>query len=752
MQKDSIQEKKSNLTFSISLFYPILLFILWLCPLIIFAQSTFPPPEHPIRIKALKTKEKIILDGKLDEKDWRDAPPIGNFVVVEPHQGTKPKFNTEVKILFDSAYLYIGAYCHDSLNSDKDLRVADLSRDFDFSNSDYCGIHIDAFNEKRNCSAFIVNPYGGEADFQAFNAQIYEINWNALWKVKTSWDKNGWYAEIAIPFSSLRYPKKIPGKPYLWAINFNRLKRSINESSSFPSYPRSVVFSRMTYAAELEGLEVPNPKANIQIQPYTLYEDDKVLMNDSLHHTLKPKLGVDVKWAVNTHAQLDLTINPDFAQADIDEPVINLGRSAISFPEKRQFFLDNSGLFSVGIVPTGFRSTFIQPFYSRTIGLNEAGIPVTIQGGIRYVDRTPNRTLGAMYLRQIGSDSIKATDFSIARYQKNYGEENNIGVLFTNKYEEPVHAGIQNVNNSSLSINGLNQLSPKFGISYLFSGTQEKKDKTQGYDASFSLNYHSNNIQFVTEHHLVSENYNPALGFYARQGTFYNNLWFSPSFRSAKFPKSILDLGQGLDLQIYQANPGLKLQEADLGLLPLFIDFKNGASFFSAGSFIYQNLTDTFSPLHVQIAPGIYKYWQYFLGFGSDASKHLSINFNLQFGGYFNAEAFTSNNSLRYSPNPHIVIGLNYETNYFKHLGILNSNVFTQLLVANTQIYYSPRLYFKGLLEYNSLEESFSYNTKVTWEYAPLSFIYLVLTNLKDNYLHYQESQVIGKISFVKQF
>jgi len=718
----------------------------------VLAQETFPPPVHPLKIQAHRAQGKIILDGKLDEKDWESTPTIGDFTEVEPFQGKTPRFKTRVKILYDSTNLYIGAFCEDSIRTKKDIRVRDLSRDFDFQNGDIFGFRIDPFNGKRNCLGFDTNPYGVQRDLQAFDSQIFELNWNALWKVKTRRTAEGWYAEFAIPFTSLRYPNSKLSNNHTWNLIFIRIKRKTNEYSTFPALPRSVYPTRMAYGAELEGLVLPSPTANIQVQPYVLFSQDHSNIHDSLSNTHKPKAGFDLKWALNTHTQLDLTVNPDFAQSDIDQPVINLGRSAINYPEKRQFFLDNSGLFSIGIQGTLFRSTFYQPFYSRTIGLNSEGLPQAIQGGARIVDRTPKRTLGAMFLRQEGKDSIIGTDYLVARVQKNYGKEENIGFLLTEKYEEPNTARAPHISNTSFSINGLNHLSPNFNVNYLLSGTQELKDHSHGLAGSVNFNYRTNKWTLITEHHYLGERYNPALGFLSRGGVIYNNLSIERNFRSPKFPKSILQITPGFYYDLYQDPKTFQIQEEDINFNPLSIQWVNGANLFLVATYTYQNITDTFSPLHLKINPGKYRFWQSLSAFSSDLSKPLSIVFFGTFGAYYNGIQIEPNMTLRYSPDPHYVFSLQYDWGHFKHLGSLSQNIDTHLWVASTQIYYNPRLFFNGLMEYNSLNNSLSYNTKLTWEYSPLSFIYLVLTNVNDRYNQYQEKQFIAKISFIKQF
>jgi len=730
----------------------VLLFICIISIQKVSAQETFPPPKVPIKIQAHKAEGKIIIDGKLDEKDWELAQSIEEFTQVEPFQGQKPHYKTRVKILYDSENLYIGAYCEDSIPLKSDIRVQSLNRDFDFLNGDFFGIRMDPFNGKRNCLGFDTNPYGVQKDLQAFDAQIVEINWNALWKVKTQIGKKAWVAEFSIPFTSIRYPRQKPGEKGTWTMTFIRIKRKINEFTSFPPLPRSASPTRMAYGAEIVGLDLPNPKANIQAQPYILYLNDRSLIHDTLSTSSKPKLGIDVKWAINTHSQLDFTVNPDFAQADIDQPIINLGRSAVNLPEKRPFFLDNAGLFFVGIPGTLFRSTFYEPFYSRTIGLNSEGLPQNIQGGARFVDRTTQRTLGGMFLRQSGADSLLGTDYFIGRYQKNFGKEENVGILITNKYEEPIRPQLAHVSNTSISINGIYHLNSNLNFNYLISGTQELKDHSKGLAGSFNINYKTNDWTLLTEHHYVSQNYNPALGFLSRQGVLYNNFSLERNLRSKSLPKSWKQFTPGIYLDLYNNLSNGQIQEEDIAIDPVSIEWANGEEFFAYVQISHQNLTDTFSPLHINIVPGQYNYTQGSFAYNSDLSRPFSFTVFGTFGNYYNGTQLEPKVSVTYTPDPHYVFSLTYDWGHFQHLGILNQNINTHLIVGKAQLYYNPRLYFNGLLEYNSLNQSLSYNAKFTWEYSPLSFIYLVLTNVNDKYNQYQERQVIGKISFIKQF
>lgn len=334
--------------------------------------------------------------------------------------------------------------------------MQDLSRDFNGQENDVFGIQIDAQNTKQYAVSFQTTPYGNQQDVQNFNDNNRDEDWNALWRVRTQRTDEGYYAEFAIPFKSIRYDSPEAGKPVEWGITFFRLARRDYEKTVFPAIPQSFSENRMTYAAKLTGLEVPPPSANIRIEPYALYQYDEDRTGNVLTNTLnQPKVGGDVKWAINPNAVLDLTINTDFAQADVDRAVNNLERFNIFFPERRQFFLENSGIWAGG------GNNFIRPFFSRTIGLSNSfnAAPAPLDLGARYTDRDENRTIAALAVRQRSTDDSPGSNFGVLRYTRNYGEENNIGIMATYRGDDSFPSVAQDGrNNTTISIDGSSAL------------------------------------------------------------------------------------------------------------------------------------------------------------------------------------------------------------------------------------------------------------------------------------------------------
>ena len=315
-----------------------------------FAQDKldFPPPDNPPIVKAVKAEGKITVDGKLVESDWEQAEVITDFFRREPRQGGNIRYKTEVRFLFDNKFLYVGAFCKDSVGL-KGIRVQDLRRDFSWGLNDIFGIALDPQNLKQYAQAFQTTPYGNQRDFQNFSGNSFDSGWNTLWIVRTQRTKEGYFAEFAIPFKTLRYNKPKDGEPLEWGITMVRYARRDIEVSSFPAIPQAFTPYRMTYAAKLTGVKVPPPSANVRIEPYTLYQYDDIKDGDENPSEDNFKLGGDIKWAINPRTVLDLTFNTDFAQADVDRAINNLERFNIFFPEQRQFFLENADLFSSSV-------------------------------------------------------------------------------------------------------------------------------------------------------------------------------------------------------------------------------------------------------------------------------------------------------------------------------------------------------------------------------------------------------------------
>ncbi len=713
--------------------------------------DNFPPPETPVEIKAKKTNDRIVIDGKLNEPDWQNANVITDFFKVEPIQGETIKNPTEVRILFDDKNLYIGVFAKDSLGK-KGVRIQDLRRDFNTTENDVFGVQIDAQNTKQYAVSFQTTPHGNQLDLQSFNDRITDRNWNALWNVRTNRTDEGYYAEFAIPFKSIRYDKPQEGKPISWGITFYRLARRDFEKTVFPAIPQSFSQNRMVYSAKLTGLELPPPSANIRLEPYALYQYDDTKSGDDITNKIsEPKVGGDVKWVVNPKTVVDVTINTDFAQADVDRAVNNLERFNIFFPERRQFFLENSGIWA------GSGNFQIKPFFSRTIGLDNSfnAQPAPLDLGARYTSRDEKRTIGALAVRQRDTDEASGSTFGVARYTQNYGKENNVGAMVTHRLDDSFdELSIDSKNNTTITVDGFIRPKNEVSISYMLSTSIDSEVNGLGYAGRIFTGKRTNDYYFGYVNSFVSDNYAPDMGFVFQKDVMYH----SPGGYAILRPKSLPFIRRWDPGAFFNYYHDLKdfgnFQQASIYIFPIFMWFKDNSFFETSLTPTWQNINFNFSPLGIDIEEGNYRYTRFFVRYNTDQSKKLSASTSYDFGNFYNGTRTTLNTSLRYAPLPNISFTANYEHNNINALGALNEDLETDLYSANLRLALNPRLQFNSFYQFNSFDEQGRWNLRLSWEYMPLSFIYLVFNDIQTDQFDpmTQTRQFISKITFLKQF
>src|SRR5580698_2608606 len=412
----------------------LLLLILSIISFRLFSQDAdfFQPDSIKKEITALKISSFIHVDGVMNEPERKLAKSSPRFIQIEPYQGKDPNYETEIKVMYNSEYLYVGVFARDSLGK-KAIRATDFMRDFDFTRHDLVTLTFDGFNDKRNAMCFATNAFGVQRDLLAFDDLYYDVDWDGLWKVRTNRTDSGWTAEMAIPWKTLRYPKTAD-TIQSWGFNIYRNRRLTNELSAFSPFPRVFAATHMSYAGLLTNLQPPPPAPNIQVVPYflTSYYHYSNFGSTEPANSTSAKVGGDLKWAINQNAVLDLTYHTDFAQVDEDIEVNNTTRFSVLYPEKRPFFLENASLFGIAEGPQpdySGGSMNYQPFFSRSVGLDTAGNPVPIVAGGRFVNRSAKWNYGAIVIRQQGGSDPRGTNFFVGRLSGNFGGQNRVGGL-----------------------------------------------------------------------------------------------------------------------------------------------------------------------------------------------------------------------------------------------------------------------------------------------------------------------------------
>jgi hypothetical protein len=717
-----------------------------------YSQEVFKPLEQRKEIQPLKIERVLKADGHLDEAEWVKAPAVNVDFQVEPFQGRKASFSSTVKLLYNRQFLYVAAILQDSIGKNS-YRAPNLKRDYAFEENDLFGIAIDGFNDKRNALVLQSNAYGAQRDLLSFDDRAFDIDWDGLYRVRTHRSDSSWVAEFAIPWQTLRYPKTDGNKPQDWGINFFRVRRSSNELSVWSPHPRSMSPLRMDYAGKLSGIIPPPPTAtNIRFIPYLLQVSKNSKGTEIGNSTASDfKMGGEIKWAISPTSVMDFTFNTDFAQADVDRQVNNISRFSVFFPERRQFFLENASLFSAGLAPVNEvvgGSMYIQPFFSRTIGLDQNVNPIAITAGTRFVYRSEKRNLGGIYMRQGEGDGDPFTNFLVARYSENFGKQNRVGAIVTTK------SSPSNVATTG-AVDAFIRFNDKFSFSGMGTMTQDSRNSQQGFAEYGQFLYKDNLVTLYWTHTVVSDDYNPEMGFVSRKNVLSNSQGVDFNVRGKWLPTFIRFWQPGVYTEVYHSLKTGNIVEQKLVSGPLWFNLQNGGILGGYIDASVQNLEEDFNPVGIRIKPGSYRYFRKGFLLASDPSAKYSASTEYGWGGFFDGSLQNVDAEFRVAPTPHLNVGLSWNWSKFEDVGVARETKEVNLLILETRMAINPRLQLIGFYQKNTTDNLNSVNMRLAWEYQPLSYVYLVFNTL--NYqgmdaTQQKQQSFLAKLSFLKQF
>ena len=717
-----------------------------------FSQEVFSPITPRKEFQPLKIERNLKADGHLDESEWAKAPSVSLDYQVEPFQGSKASFSSEVKMLYNHQFLYVAAILKDTIGKNG-YRAPNLKRDYTFVENDLFGIAIDGFNDRRNAIVLQSNAYGAQRDLLSFDDRQFDIDWDGLYRVRTHRSDSSWVAEFAIPWQTLRYPKTDGTKAQDWGLNLFRVRRASNELAVWSPVPRSMSPLRMDYAGELTGIIPPPPTVtNIRFIPYLLQvskNSEGTEIGNSVTDDFK--LGGEIKWVVSPTSVMDFTFNTDFAQADVDLQVNNISRFSVFFPERRQFFLENASLFSAGLAPVDQvigGSMYIQPFFSRTIGLDANVNPIAITAGSRFVYRSEKRNFGGIYMRQGEGDGDPYANFLVGRYSENFGKQNRVGVIATSKSSP---SSVQ----STGAVDAFVRFTDKFSFSGMGTVTKDSQTGNQGVAEYSQFLYNGNFFKAYWTQTLVSEKYNPAMGFVSRRDILSNSQGFDFNVRGKWLPSFIRSWGPGVYTEVYHSLKTGNIIEQRALSGPLWFDLQNGGILGGYVEASVQNLEETFSPVGIDIKPGSYSYFRKGFLLASDPSSKYSGSAEYGWGGFFNGTLQNVDSKFRLAPIPHVNLGLSWNWSKFEQMGTAKDTKEVNLLIFETRMAINPRLQLIGFYQKNTTDNLNSFNMRLSWEYQPLSYVYVVFNSLNyqgsDSTQQMQQS-FLAKLSYLKQF
>ena len=393
----------------------VIVLIAWLvCP-----GSADAGQEPLVVATATAIAEPPTIDGVLDERAWQTAVPLSNFGQAEPLEGEPASESTEVRVLYDDLAIYVGVVLHD--RDPAQIVTSDTRRDAGLGDMDSFQMIFDTFRDRQNGFVFGTNAAGIQYDAQVRDQGNATASWDGSWDVRTQVTESGWTAEFRIPLRTLRYGPA----PQTWGVNFSRNIQRTPERTFWAPLERINSIGRLSSAGELRGLNLKTPR-NFKLLPYAVSSANRNFTGASATD-LNGDFGFDAKFGVTPSLNLDATYNTDFAQVEVDTQQINLTRFNLRFPEKRPFFLENSGLFRVG------KGEDVDLFFSRRIGLDERGEIVPIRGGARLSGKVNGFNVGALNMQTDSVRSRPGNNFSVMRLSRELPNRSGIGAMFINR-------------------------------------------------------------------------------------------------------------------------------------------------------------------------------------------------------------------------------------------------------------------------------------------------------------------------------
>ena len=358
-------------------------------------------------------------------------------------------------------------------------------------------------------------------------------------------------------------------------------------------------------------------------------------------------------------------------------------------------------------------------------------------------------------MHQGEAESAAAANFGIVRYLKNYGKENNIGIMATHRLNEKNSGlGLNSNSNITLSVDGFNRPTDELTISYLASGSYDETSNTNGLAGNVFAGYTTNKMYWGWLTNFVSRDYNPGMGFVFQNNVIQHNPGGYFILRPEK-TSWIRRWDPGVFFNYFHdfENPA-NFQQGSIYLFPIYTWFKDNSFVQYSVTPTWQNINFDFSPLGIDIGQQRYYYTRQAFEYNTDRSRKLSANVEYGWGGFYNGKRSTIIGGIRYAPIPHAAFQFDYEHNNLKDVGLLEENLKTDLYTASLRLALNPRLQLSTFYQYNSFDEQGRWNVRFSWEYMPLSFIYLVFNDTQTNSfdLVQQTTQFISKLTFLKQF
>ncbi|MFH6604837.1 DUF5916 domain-containing protein [Maribacter algicola] len=707
---------------------------IWGITCLLWCSSLFAQTE-PRSFTVKFISEPITADGILDEPIWQMAESANEYWQYFPTDSILAKQQSEVKILYDDKNVYIGIKAY---SIGRNYALTSLKRDFRGAGNDSFSVMFDTYSDGQNAFLFGINPYGVRREGLVSGGgndrmRDYSLSWDVKWKGDAQMYDDHYTAEMVIPLTSLKFNEGVTK----WRFNSYRIDTQSNERSSWSRIPQNqLIFSTAFMGDMVFEKPLGQSRTPFALIPYVNAISQKDFeSNEGLNNL---KFGGDAKVSIGNNLNLDITVNPDFSQVEVDDQVTNLTRFEVSLPEKRQFFIDNSDLFT----SFGDRRD-ANPFFSRRIGIAvdtaDNSIENKIIGGIRLSGKlTKNLRVGLLNIQTAKDveNEIPSNNNTMLAFQQRVFSRSNFGMFFINKqsFEKNDFVARADEYNRVLGFdyNLASRNNIWTGNAYLHKSFQPD-DNRGNISTGGTLRYQTRKFNLYLKGVLIDEDFTSDLGFIRRTDIF-------KGFTSAEWvfwPKTGIMQNHGFRFSpVFIWSPSLDFKNTDY-------DFRTSweAQFIDQSQFnigmtnSYTFLFDSFDPTGTDGALELpadqgYHYNSIEFEYTSDLRKRLSYQFGSEIGRFYNGNRFSieSMMTMRFQPKVFLSLIMNYDK---IELPDPYASADIWLVSPKIDITFSKSVFWSTLIQYSNQRDNFGINSRLQWRFAPLSDLFIVYN---DNY------------------
>jgi len=713
---------KEMLNFKRLVFPGLLLLLLLLPATALLGQSQ---DRRSVQAYKLQAEDRMVFDGRITEAFWQKIEPATGFRMQEPREGDPASERTEVYIAYTEDALYLGVMLYDSNPSG--IKAYQKRRDDRITSDERFVWILDTFNDQRSAYFMEINPNAMRTDglISVGQGSSINLNWDGIWDAEARIGDFGWSAEIRIPFSTLNFDSYSD----TWGVNFMRVIRRKSETVLWTGYGRSQGIDRPQNAGVLRGLRDLSQGVGLEVVPYGIVNNSREEISPEPETSTTGDAGLDINYSITPSLKASLTLNTDFAEAEVDQRQINLTRFPLFFPEQRDFFLEGANIYEFA------PSSFVNPYFSRRIGLR-GGEQIPITYGARLLGNAGDYNLALMHVRTGEQGEINPENFSVARIKKNIGSESTIGVVYTRRATDngdELNPPLQNCHTfgtdlelgTSTFLGDKNLQFQAFFV--MHNAASQVDDSTDIWDRStrgLRLNYPNRPWFGHVSYREYGTAFDPAVGFVERTG--FRRL--QPSIGYAPLAERIgwiREFEWGLRYE-HLTDLDFNLLTQQLGFTLLEVTFETGDEIEFSVSQNYERLQRPFDIKRdgsVIIPMDEYTTWSASIGLDTAPYRRISVGADFDFGEYWSGTRRRIGFGLEMRPLPGFRLAPEY---VHTNIDLAEGSFSTDLLRFEGNFDFTNNLFLTTKLQFDNLSDLLGLNTRLRWIIRPGSDLYLV--------------------------